>query len=518
MVKIVTVAEMRAIEQASVDHGVSLDQLQLNAATAIAEHVAWHPGPHLFLAGPGNNGRDALIAAAIHAESGGKSLAYLAPRVGSEDVQNRLRAAGGETASHDDPGSLDRLRAWLGETHFVIDGLLGIGIRGAVREPMASIIAFVEEECRRLGRQVIAVDLPSGVDADTGEVAGAALHASETLSLGCVKVGLLSSPASEYVGVLRPVEIGLPEETVSGIARELLSGAEVAAILPRRRPDDHKGRNGRVLVVAGSQKYVGAPFLCGAAAARAGAGIVTLAVPAWQRGALVTLLPEATFLPLADIVDIPSARANAREIRAMLPACNVLAIGPGLDRGVAQTEMVLSILVALREDAQTSVVIDADALNALSGVEHWWERIKPGCVLTPHAGEMARLTGLEATEVNRARLAVAQDAAAKWGQVVVLKGAYTVIASPEGRVWVNGAALPALASGGTGDVLTGLIAGLMAQGSDAAGAARAGVYLHAEAARRVLSRDGQAIRRDRLLASELLPEIPWAIAFPAGHG
>jgi NAD(P)H-hydrate epimerase len=131
---------------------------------------------------------------------------------------------------------------------------------------------------------------------------------------------------------------------------------------------------------------------------------------------------------------------------------------------------------------------------------------------------MARLTGLQMAEVGRARLDIAQAAAAKWGQVVVLKGAYTVIAAPDGRVWVNGAALPALASGGTGDVLTGLIAGLLAQGMDVAGAARAGVYLHAEAARRVLSRNGQPTRRDRLLASELLAEIPWAIAYPAGDG
>ncbi len=510
--KIVTVEQMRAIEQASVQLGVSLDQLQQNAAAVIASETARllgnAGGPLLFLAGRGNNGRDGLIAGAILAEQGRAVRAYLAPGVTSEDVLSRLRAAGGEVARHEDSSGAEQLERWILDSSVIVDGLLGIGISGQVREPIAGIISTADREAQASRVPVVAVDLPSGIDADSGEVGGTGLHATWTLSLGCVKAGLLRFPAAEYVGKLVPLDIGLPAESYQGIRQEMLTQADVAALLPRRPMNSNKGTFGRVLAVTGSRNFVGAGYLVGGAAARAGCGLVTLAVPAWQRVPLASLLPEATYLPLMEMVDPKTARGNVQAIAETLADCEALAIGPGLGQGPAQTELVTAVLTLSRGLERLRTVVDADGLNALSREAEWWKKIGSGHVLTPHPGEMSRLLGVSIGEVNARRWDVAREAAAKWGQTVVLKGAFTVVASPNGDVWISGAALPALASAGTGDVLTGLIAGLMAQGLDGVAAARAGVFLHAAAAELVLAWSDT----DRLLAGDLLAAIPVAIA------
>ena len=508
--KIVTVEQMRAVEQASVELGVSLDELQLNAAGALAREVeglfSEGCGPALFLVGPGNNGRDALIAAELLVQRGWMVRAYLAPDVGSEDVLTRLREGGAAVQQHADAGGWGLLRAWIAQATVVVDGLLGIGIHGTLREPMAGIVTVAGDEVGVRRVSVVAVDLPSGIDADSGQVAGVALRADYTLSLGCVKVGLLKFPGAGYVGRLIPVDIGLPEASCTGLRVELLTGGSTAPLLPARPLGGHKGTFGRVLVVAGSRNFVGASYLAGAAAARSGCGLVTLAVPEWQRTALVSSLPEATYLPLQDGSE-EAWEANAQAVAETLPACNALAIGPGLGQGESVTRLVMAVLESNRGAQAVPTVVDADALNALAGVDRWWERIGAGHILTPHPGEMARLTGLSTVEISEDRQAVALDAARRWGQIVVLKGAFTVVAAPEGTAWISSAAISALGSGGTGDVLTGLMAGLLAQGAESVDAARAAVYLHAAAAELSLASRGT----DRLLASDLLPEIPRAI-------
>ncbi len=508
--KVVTVQQMRAIEQASVEKGVSLDQLQLNAATAVAgelEQLFPEPeAPALFLVGAGNNGRDTLIAAGLLMRKGWTVRVYMAPGAGSEDVLAPLRAGGAAILQHADAGGWSLLRDWVAEAAVVVDGLLGIGIHGTVREPMAGIITVAGDEAAASGTTVVAVDLPSGIDADSGRVAGVALRADYTISLGCVKAGLLKLPAAEYVGCLLPVGIGLPEGVGPELRVELLTGAHVAPLIPPRPLDGHKGTFGRVLVVAGSGAFVGASYLAGAAAARSGCGLVTLAVPEWQRVPLASLLPEATYVPLRD-EGKDRRDADIDAVTEALSACQALAIGPGLGQGERVVEFVLGILEGNRGGPKVKSVVDADGLNALSAVDRWWEQIGPGHVITPHPGEMSRLLGIPAAEINANRPDVARDAAKRWGQVVVLKGAFTVVASPDGNAWINPAAMPALGSGGTGDVLTGLVAGLMAQGATPLDAARAGVYLHSAAADLTLAGSGT----DRLLASDLLPWIPRAI-------
>ncbi|HEX2924394.1 MAG TPA: NAD(P)H-hydrate dehydratase, partial [Chloroflexota bacterium] len=398
------------------------------------------------------------------------------------------------------------LQSLVAESEVVVDGLLGIGIHGTVREPMAGIVTAAGAEAAENRVPVVAVDLPSGIDADSGEVAGVALRADYTISLGCVKAGLLRFPAAEYVGTLIPVGIGLPAGIDSDIRVELLTAADVAPLIPPRPLNGHKGTFGRVLLVAGSSNFVGASYLAGAAAARSGCGLVTLAVPEWQRAALVPLLPEATYIPLLDGKEAQQG-ANLRAVMDTLPACNALAIGPGLGQGDGIVELVLGVLEGNRGGPKVRAVVDADGLNALATVDRWWERIGAGNVVTPHPGEMSRLVGIPTVEVNANRVDVALDAARRWGQVVVLKGAFTVVADPDGAAWINPAAMPALGSGGTGDVLTGLLAGLMAQGASPLDAARAAVYLHTAAAELTLASSAT----DRLLASDLLTSIPRAI-------
>lgn len=513
--KIVSVQQMREIEQGAVALGVSLDDLQRNAADAIArelERLLPRPDdPLLFLAGPGNNGRDALIAAAILRRRGVEVRVYLAPKAGSEDVLADLRERGARVYSHSGERGLPLLVDWLRESAAVVDGLLGIGIKGAAREPIATLIETVSREAAAHPIPVVAVDLPSGIDADTGDIPGAAIRATHTISLGCVKEGLLKFPAASLVGKLLPVGIGLPDATLHGVARELLTAGDLAGAIPGRPLDAHKGTFGRVLVVAGSEEFVGAGVLAGTAAARAGCGLVTLAIPAWQRAAIAARLPEATYLPLVDGDGEAAATANAEAIAAAIPGCSALLVGPGLGRGAYQARLVTGVLEAAGEVPGLAVIVDADGLNALADQPDWWGNNGPGWVVTPHPGEMGRLLGRSAAEVNARRWETAEEAARAWSQVVVLKGAFTVVAAPSGRTWINGAALPALATAGTGDVLSGLIAGLAAQGASPLAAARVGVYVHAAAEEALNTR-----RSDRLIASDLLETIPIVLSRLAG--
>jgi NAD(P)H-hydrate epimerase len=303
------------------------------------------------------------------------------------------------------------------------------------------------------------------------------------------------------------VDIGIPANPVEGTATEYTAGEWVKSVLPERPPQANKGSFGWVLVVSGSINYIGAAYLACSGAIRVGTGLVTLATAASLQPILASKLTEVTYLPLPEFrPGIVSSEAAGLIIK-QLDRFNVLLIGCGLGQSPSAVRLMRSLLIGERRQALPSLVLDADTLNTLANTPGWWKKLTTDAILTPHPGEMARLAGMTVPEVQLDREGVAKNMAAKWNKTIVLKGAYTVVASPEGRVKISLTANPGLASAGTGDVLSGIIAGLVAQGMSLFDAAACGVYLHAEAGEMVRARLGDS----GMLASDLLPELPLVI-------
>jgi ADP-dependent NAD(P)H-hydrate dehydratase / NAD(P)H-hydrate epimerase len=381
---------------------------------------------------------------------------------------------------------------------------------------------------------IIAVDCPSGMDCDSGEAASEVLKADMTVTMAAVKLGMLRFPAFGLIGALRIVDIGLPDGLKSWqkIRREVVDAERVRGLLPERPLDSHKGTFGTVMVVGGSVNYTGAPLMAGKAAYRGGAGLVSLAVPTSLHGPLAGVFPEAVWLLLPDEMGVIGSAAAAL-IRRNLDSVTALAVGPGLGQE-SSTQDFLRLLFrehsgparrkigfvpnsAEKEDDPEDnsdkfppVILDADGLKLLARIPSWEDRLPGLAVLTPHPGEMSILTGLEIAEIQANRLETAEKYSLKWGHVVVLKGAGTIIAAPDGNTGIIPIATPALARAGTGDILTGLIAGLRAQGLGAYEAAIAGAWIHAEAGLMAAEFSGTDIS---ILAGDILETIQDVLAF-----
>lgn len=514
-VKIVTVAQMVALEQASERHGVSTDMLMENAGLAVAavarEALGSVAGARIVvLVGPGNNGGDGLVTARHLQRWGAEVTAYVVTRRPSPDPKMELAQVYGVSIlwSADDPG-LKKLEQLLAGSRLAIDAVLGTGrarpLEGIVKEVVSRLGACRAEPHRPL---LLALDLPTGLNADTGEVDPACPMVDLTVTLGFPKVGLLTFPGAARVGQLRVVDIGLPpgmgEE--EEIPLELLSSLWVSQHLPARPLNSHKGTFGHLLVVAGSRNYIGAAYLASQAAVRVGAGLVTLATPESVYRIVASKLTEAIYLPLPED-DAGRIHPNAAQlIRESLPRYDAVLVGCGLGWSSGTTEFLERLLLS-EPQPTLPVVIDADGLNNLSQLPDWWQRLGGPVALTPHPGEMATLTGTKTAEVQEDRIAAACQWAARWNATVALKGAYTVVAEPSGMARVSPFANPGLASGGTGDVLTGIIGGLMAQGLSPYDAACCGVYLHGLA--------GEAVREAMgdtgTIASDLIWRLPKTI-------
>ncbi|HLO14869.1 MAG TPA: NAD(P)H-hydrate dehydratase, partial [Anaerolineales bacterium] len=351
---------------------------------------------------------------------------------------------------------------------------------------------------------IIAVDCPSGMDSDTGEVAEETIPADLTITMAAVKQGMLKLPAFEYVGELKVVDIGLPVDlpSLKDLKTEVADEDSVSALLPERPLDAHKGTFGTALIAAGSVNYTGAAVLAGEAAYRVGAGLVTLAVPAPVHTALAGRFPEATWVLLPQEMGVISR--DASEVFAKnLERATALLVGPGFGmedttrefienflKGKASLKKATSRIGFVHQESEKKeeknsqlppIIFDADGLKLLSKIQDWHKLLPASSILTPHPGEMEVLTGLSKEEIQANRQKIASKYAKEWKHVVVLKGAFTVVASPDGRMTVIPMASPALARAGTGDVLAGLIVGLRAQGLEAFDAAVAGAWIHAQA-------------------------------------
>lgn len=507
--KLVTAAQMRAIEQAAFNRGETSETLMDLAGQALAaETTRLLGGAHtkrvVVLAGPGNNGGDGYVAARYLAGLGAQVT--VVPAVARRD-QDEVNAALSRHAVHITPDAATDFPAAispLADADAVIDALLGTGANRGLEGVFAQLTAAVlARKTATPATLVVAADTPSGLDADTGEATAAVLPCDATVTFGFPKLGHLRGEGPRLTGRLVIADIGLRGSEGVEVATDLLTPGDAAALLPARTSDANKGTFGRVLVVGGCTNYMGAPFLAGRTALRAGAGLLTVATVRTATLAMASGLPEATHLPLAEAPDGGVAATASNDLADYLRRYDTLVLGCGLGQGSETTAFLLRLLEHLRANPIPTVV-DADALNLLAQQAKWWQLLPPGCILTPHPGEMARLRHAPVRDVQADRLAQATDAATAWGHYVVLKGAHTVIANPNGRVAVAPFANPALATAGTGDVLAGITGALLAQALVPADAARAGVLLHGLAGEQFAERHGTA----GLLASELTDTLP----------
>jgi ADP-dependent NAD(P)H-hydrate dehydratase / NAD(P)H-hydrate epimerase len=536
--KLVTVPQMHLIEKEADGSGLTYDKMMENAGYNLSREVlrlAYAQDDEeeiqvLGLVGPGNNGGDTLVALARLAEKGWTARAYLIHRKDSGDALiRRLEEADGEVYEAAKDESFQQLQAFLESADIVLDGVLGTGFKLPLKDEIGSALAAVQGIVADMEwpPYIIAVDCPSGVDCDSGQAAPQAIPADATVTMAAVKQGLLKIPAYDLMGELRVVEIGRLDDLHSWqeIKNEIADEKLTASILPLRATDAHKGTFGTALIAAGSINYTGAAMLAGKAAYRIGAGLVTLAIPASLHGTLAGHFPEATWVLLPHEMGVIASGA-ADVLMKNLERATALLVGPGLGLEDTTRDFIVNLLNGTTEKPvhgrmgflQASgektdqkagslppMVFDADGLKLLAKVPDWPKLLPAPAILTPHPGEMSALTGLSIDEIQKDRLSVARKFSQEWGHVVVLKGAFSVIAAPDGRTTTIPIASPALARAGTGDVLAGLITGLRAQGVVAYDAARAGAWIHAQAGLTAAEFLGSPAA---VMAGDLLEAIP----------
>lgn len=486
--KLVTAKEMKALDvQAQNDYAMPGILLMDNAAQAVAEAVhealtALEGERVVIFCGGGNNGGDGL-GAARWLQSYGVSVRAFVVGAALDDVQGdaalelaMFTKAGGrvEALSTEDDWVLAELAA--SKADVLVDALLGTGFHGELEGDVLRACELLNKS----EKYILAVDIPTGVNADNGAVCEQAVRADHTVTMALVKTGLLLYPGREYCGDIELADISMPVKLVEEYKSDKyrLTDEIVRELLPLRKANAHKGDAGRVVICAGSPGYTGAAALASDAAVKAGAGLVSLYTPLSSRDVLAIKLTEVMVHGLLERMPGILGGGAASDVASSAEAADVLAIGPGLGTSESTQEAVRTIL----QKITTPVVIDADALTALAGHTEILAAMQAQKVLTPHPGEMARLTGLEIAEIEADRINVAKKYAEEWQAIVVLKGAPTVIGCPNGTVYVNSTGNSSLATGGSGDVLTGIIAGLAAQEISLQEAAICGVYLHGLAA------------------------------------
>jgi NAD(P)H-hydrate epimerase len=494
--RLLTADEMRRLDRTTIEGGfVSGPELMERAGAGVVAAMERRYGPPLglrvlVLSGPGNNGGDGFVAARLlRAHGAAVSVGVMGPleRVrGDARVHlERLQAAGLEAVALEGEADLARLLAARDQWDFALDAVLGTGARGEPEGLAAAAVQALRELDER-GTCIVAVDLPTGVDADTGAIARRAVRADLTVTFGAPKRGHFLYPGRAFAGALEIVDLGLVADDgdPAGFPFTLATDEEIAALLPQRDPRAHKGSVGRVLIAGGSPGLTGAVALAARAATRSGAGYVQCAVPEGLHDLLEVKLTEEMTLPLTQGAGRTLSPAAAGAILARAAAVDALVVGSGLSRDAGAAELARRLVAG----SPCPVLLDADGLNAF--VQHAGllsaapapttpqGKARVARVLTPHLGEMSRLTGIAPAELETHRLDACCEWAMKWGCTLVLKGAPTVVASPDGRATVNPTGNPGMATAGMGDVLTGVVAALLAQGLAPYDAARAAVFAH----------------------------------------
>ena len=548
--KLVTVEQMRRIEQASDAAGHTYAAMMERAGTAVAAaigaRVAVKNRRVLVLVGPGNNGGDGLVAARALREAEAEVSCYLYRDRPDDPLLNAVGEQGCFVAVAPNDLQFRVLRRLVKGADVIVDALLGTGTARPLEGDLVQILQIVQTEARRSREPqeleelggimrvspaparplLIAVDGPTGLNYDTGTLDPAAIPADATVTFAYPKLGHFAFPGASACGQLVVADIGTDPKLAQDVTLQVADGEMIRALLPARPADAHKGTFGKAMIVAGSIYYSGAAALVAQAATRVGAGLVTLCLPRSIYGAIASKLTEVTYQPLPDDMGVLNTDA-VRVLIEKIKGYQALLVGPGLStekEAVAFVRRLLDVeppakkarlgfqasTVEAEPDkvALPPLVVDADALNALAEVDGWAERLPRPSILTPHPGEMARLMRLEdKAALDQDRVGIARARAAEWGHIVILKGAFTVVAQPEGHVVVLPFANPALATAGSGDVLAGAIVGLLAQGLRPFEAAICGAYLHGlagEFARREIGDAGA-------VAGDVLARLPAAI-------
>ncbi|MDO8527805.1 MAG: NAD(P)H-hydrate dehydratase [Deltaproteobacteria bacterium] len=481
---VVNSQQARELDHQSEQCGVSTAQLMENAGKCVAEalmrRIHHKEGPVAVFVGKGNNGGDALVAANALAL---KKFQILL-------IQN-------ENDFHSKKKELE-------QTSWILDGLLGTGLKGEVKGWMREAIEWINAS----GKKVLSIDIPSGLSADKGIPLGVAVRATVTVALGFVKLGSVLSPGLEFSGAVECADIGIPKDAKVSLPYHLLEPLYFKKNIKPRSNESHKKDFGHVVVIAGSEKMPGSGFLSSMGALRTGAGLVTYVVP---KTGFEKFDPQYAEVMLAPVPAEQEGCFGQESVEAVLKLCEnrqAVVLGPGL----GQSSQTKAFVKALLPRLKIPVVLDADGLNAIALDTALLKERPAPTVLTPHPGEMASLLGWATDEIQKARVQVALDAAFLWQCAVVLKGFRSLIATPDGRLFVNPTGNPGMATAGMGDVLSGMIAGLIAQGWSADAASMGGVYLHGLAgdmAREEMGEKG-------LIASDVLGYVPKAIRLVEG--
>ena len=507
--KIVTADQMKNIDRRTIrEFGIPGPVLMENAAAAmLAEMESFFDGlggvKVGIICGKGNNGGDGLALARRLSVCGVPvRVALLAPfsAVSGEAKVNLsiLRKTDVEILPNASTRTLQDVISW---SDILVDAMLGVGLSS----PLKGIYAQAVEMINASAGPVVAIDIPTGINADTGAVMGTAVLADLTVTMALLKRGLVLYPGAHFAGTIRVVDIGIPSEVVEKekITVHLLDRGYAWGILRHRYPDTHKGDYGHLMVLAGSLGKAGAAVMAARGALRTGAGLVSVAVPNSIVPIVQQQIFEAMCIPSAESIDGTLGIGAEGELLKAAEKMSACAIGPGLSTHYETVQVVRNLIQRLA----IPMVIDADGLNAIAGSLNILKKVKAPVILTPHPGEMGRLLGLTSVDVQKDRIRTASDFAVKYNVTLVLKGAGTAVAGPGGEVFINSTGNPGMATGGTGDVLTGMIGSLLAQDYPAVQAACLGVYLHGLAGDLAAKEKGEM----GMIAGDLIEKIPEAI-------
>ncbi len=510
--KIVSVREMREIDRGAIKElGIPGVVLMENAGQSVVSAMEDFFGLEnvrkvTVVCGKGNNGGDGFVVSRCLTNQKINVDTYIVGDISSfaGDAKRNLdiiKGLGLKPKVLRNRSDLRKLRLSLSDSDIVVDAIFGTGFSGRI----SGIGEKVVKEMNQSGLNIVSVDTPSGVDSNNGNISGEAVKADLTVTMGLPKTGQFLYPARHYVGELYVADIGFPEQVIEDVdpCGTLVDDEMLRRFIPWRPPNLHKGAFGRLLIVAGSTGMTGAAAMSATSALRAGAGLVYLVIPEHLNSILETKCTETITIPVPQTIDGSISLNAYKEIMDLVSKVDVMAIGPGM----SQNQETMGLVRRIVKNAEIPILIDADGINALVGYTEILKKRKRPTIITPHPGEMSRLINISAEEIERNKIGISKKYASRWGVILVLKGAPTIISEQGGAFWLNPNVNSGLATAGSGDVLTGLIIGFLAQRTTPLAAAVSGVYIHSCAGEILKEKMGE----HSIIAGDLIDVIPSAI-------